>query len=108
MGYKMIEVLSRLKNVLEKRIQRKITLLRILDSRREQYRLSATYLDKIEVIDIITASEIKMLIIFNEDKYKEFKKSGMKPSDFCKVRLKHHSIKSYKFAKDYPELFIWM
>lgn len=29
-----------------------------------------------------------MLIIFNEDKYKEFKKSGKKPSSFCKEDLK--------------------
>lgn len=41
-----------------------------------------------DVINVITAPEIEMLIIFNEDKYKEFKKSGKKPSDFCKEDLK--------------------
>lgn len=34
------------------------------------------------VINVITAPEIEMLIIFNEDRYKEFKKSGKKPSSF--------------------------
>lgn len=52
-------------------------------------------------MDVITAPEIEMLIIFNEDKYKEFKKSGKKPSDFCKEDLKMTSVKSYRFVKDY-------
>ena len=54
-----------------------------------------------DVINVITAPEIEMLIIFNEDKYKEFKKSGKKPSDFCKEDLKMTSVKSYNFVKDY-------
>lgn len=50
---------------------------------------------------MITAPEIEMLIIFNEDKYKEFKKSGKKPSGFCKEDLKMAEVKSYDFVKDY-------
>ena len=42
-----------------------------------------------------------MLIIFNEDKYNEFKKSGKKPSIFCKENLKMSSVKSYDFVKEY-------
>jgi len=42
-----------------------------------------------------------MLIIFNENKYKEFKKSKMKPSDFCKTKLKLSNVKNYDFAKEY-------
>ena len=49
---------------LRKGFLEKISVIRILDSRRENY-----------VINVITAPEIEMLIIFNEDKYKEFKKS---------------------------------
>lgn len=37
----------------------------------------------------------------NEDKYKEFKKSGKKPSSFCKEDLKMAGVKSYGFVKDY-------
>ena len=54
-----------------------------------------------DVINVITAPEIEMLIILNEDKYKEFKRSGKKPSDFCKEDLKMTSVKSYHFVKDY-------
>lgn len=86
---------------LRKGFSAKITVLRILDSRKEKFKLSKAYEDKVDVINIITAPEIEMLIIFNEDKYKEFKKSKMKPSDFCKIKLRFSSVKSYDFVKDY-------
>jgi len=42
-----------------------------------------------------------MLIIFNEDKYIEYKKSKMKPSEFCKIKLNFGNVKSYEFVKNY-------
>ena len=48
---------------------------------------------KIDVINVITAPEIEMLIIFAENQYKEFKKSGKKPSDFCKENLRMSDVK---------------
>lgn len=78
-------------------------MIRILDSRRENFKLSKAYESKVDVINIITAPEIEMLIIFNEDKYNEFKKSGKKPSVFCKEELKMSSVKSYDFVKKYFE-----
>ena len=51
---------------------------------------------KIDVINVITAPEIEMLIIHNEkayDRYKEFKKSGKKPSDFCEENLRMSDVK---------------
>jgi hypothetical protein len=89
------------KRYLRKGFSAKITVLRILDSRKEKFKLSKAYVDKIDVINIITAPEIEMLIIFNENKYNEFKKSKKKPSDFCKTELKLASVKSYDFVKDY-------
>ena len=86
---------------LRKGFLEKISVIRILDSRRENFKLSKAYEHKVDVINVITAPEIEMLIIFNEDKYKEFKKSGKKPSDFCKEDLKMTSVKSYNFVKDY-------
>ena len=86
---------------LRKGFNKKITILRILDSRRENFTLSKAYVDKVDVIDIITAPEIEMLIIFNEDKYTEYKKSKMKPSEFCKIKLKLGNVKSYEFVKKY-------
>lgn len=79
----------------------KISVIRILDSRRENFKLSKAYEHKVDVINVITAPEIEMLIILNEDKYKEFKRSGKKPSDFCKEDLKMTSVKSYHFVKNY-------
>ena len=76
-------------------------MIRILDSRRENFKLSKAYEHKVDVINVITAPEIEMLIIFNEDKYKEFKKSGKKPSEFCKEDLKMTDVKSYKFVRAY-------
>jgi len=86
---------------LRKGFNRKIIVLRILDSRRTNFKLSKAYVDKISVIDIVTAPEIEMLIIFNENKYSEFKTSKMKPSDFCKIKLKLSNVKNYAFVKEY-------
>lgn len=86
---------------LRKGFTERITVLRILDSRREQFKLSKAYEGKIQVINIITAPEIEMLVIFNENKYAEYKKSGLKPSDFCKTVLKYSDIKSSGFVKSY-------
>ncbi len=54
---------------LRKSFTDKITVLRILDSRRENIQLSKAYEPKIKVVNVITAPEIEMLVIINEDKY---------------------------------------
>ncbi|MGN1277630.1 MAG: hypothetical protein ACI4UK_11630 [Floccifex sp.] len=89
------------KQYLRKGFTDKITVLRILDSRREKFILSKAYAPKINVINVITAPEIEMLVIFNEDKYPEFKKSRKKPSDFCKIDLKYGDVKNKSFLKEY-------
>lgn len=86
---------------LRKGFTEKITVLRILDSRREQFKLSKAYEHKIDVINIITAPEIEMLVILNEGKYEDFKKSGKKPSDFCKTDLKYTNVKNTDFVRQY-------
>lgn len=79
-----------------------ITVIRILDSRREEFRLSPAYAHKIDVINVITAPEIEMLVIHNEGEYEAYKRSGIKkPSEFCKVCLRMRSVKSYEFVKNY-------
>lgn len=86
---------------LRKGFKDKISVIRILDSRRENFKLSKAYANKVDVINVVTAPEIEMLIIFNENKYNEFKKSGKKPSSFCKEDLKMADVKSYDFVKSY-------
>ncbi|MCC8107243.1 MAG: hypothetical protein LIO99_14785 [Clostridiales bacterium] len=86
---------------LRKGFRSKISVIRILDSRREGFKLSKAYASKIDVINVVTAPEIEMLIIFAEKQYVQFKKSGKKPSDFCKEDLKMPHVKSYQFVKSY-------
>ena len=71
-------------------------MIRILDSRREEFRLSKAYEQKIDVVNVITAPEIEMLIIHAEGAYDQFKRSGKKPSEFCKTNLRMHDVKSYE------------
>ena len=54
-------------------------MLRVLDSRREKFKISKAYEHKIDVINVITAPEIEMLIILNEGKYDAYKRSRKKP-----------------------------
>ena len=42
-----------------------------------------------------------MLIILNENKYNDFKKSKKKPSDYCVCDLKIRDVKAYDFVKEY-------
>ncbi|HIT13461.1 MAG TPA: hypothetical protein IAB54_04870 [Candidatus Scatomonas merdigallinarum] len=86
---------------LKKGFSEKITVYRILDSRRENFKLSKAYEQKIDVINVITAPEIEMLIICCEGKYKEFKNSGLKPSVYCKTKLKLINVKNYEFIQTY-------
>jgi hypothetical protein len=86
---------------LRKGFTEKITVLRILDSRRENFKLSKAYAGKIKVINVITAPEIEMLVIFAEGRYEEYKKSKKKPSIFCKEDLKLSDVKSSKFVESY-------
>lgn len=92
---------------LRKGFNDKISIIRILDSRRENFKLSKAYQHKVDVINVITAPEIEMLIIHSEDKYKDFKKSGKKPSDFCKQDLKMKDVKTYQYYLIYNGEFAY-
>lgn len=94
---------------LRKGFDGKISVIRILDSRREGFRLSKAYERKIDVINVVTAPEIEMLIIYGEGVYDQFKRSGKKPSEFCKANLRMHDVKSYDFVKSYfsdPQILV--
>lgn len=40
-------------------------------------------------------------LLVAENQYKEFKKSGKKPSDFCKENLRMSDVKSYDYVFNY-------
>ncbi len=88
---------------LGKGFTKKITVYRILDSRREDFKLRKAYESKVDVINVITAPEIEMLVIIHEGKYAQYckVKSNTKPSDYCKDTLKYPSIKSTEFITEY-------
>ena len=86
---------------LRKGFTEKITVLRILDSRKENFKISKAYEHQVNVVNVITAPEIEMLVILHEKKYSEFKSSGKKPSAFCKGDLGFKEVKEYGFVKEY-------
>lgn len=69
--------------------------------KREKFKLSDAYKDKVEVINVITSPEIEMLVIISENKYNEYKKSKEKPSIYCVKNLKFKNVKSEKFITHY-------
>lgn len=75
--------------------------MRILDSRKENFHLSKAYRAKVAVINVITAPEIEVLIIHDKGIYDKFKRSGKKPSVFCKEELKMSLVKEYDFVHAY-------
>lgn len=77
---------------LKKGFSEKITVYRILDSRRENFKINKLYKDKIDIINVVTSPEIEMLIICNEGKYDDYKKKKEKPSDYCKRSLKYKDV----------------
>lgn len=91
---------------LSKRFVKKITVYRILDSRKENFKLRKVYKPKVDVINVITAPEIEMLVIISEGKYADFttkknSKSYTKPSEYCKNILRFSSVKTEKFISKY-------
>lgn len=91
---------------LRKGFEEKITIYRVLDSRREKFNLSKAYENKVDIKNVITAPEIEKLIICNEGKYKDYEKEKrknpeLKPSIYCKVNLKYRNVKRYDFIKEY-------
>ena len=90
------------KRYLRREFDQRILILRIIDSRGEEFNLSKAYRCQVDVINVITAPEIEMLIIVSKDKYIDFCKSGIKkPSDYCKSVLKIKNIKSPVFLEKY-------
>lgn len=80
----------------------KILILRVIDSRVEEFNLSKAYRCQVEVINIITAPEIEMLMIASKKKYDDYCRSGVKkPSDYCKTVIGIKNVKSPAFIKNY-------
>lgn len=79
----------------------KIIIFRILDNPNEKFKISKANRSKIKFYNIITFKEIEILVILNENKYKEYKMSKLLPSEFCKQKLNIKYSKEYIFWKEY-------
>ena len=81
----------------------KIEIIRIIDSRAESYVIRGAYKEIVEgeVVNCYTRPEIEMLVILNEGKYDQFKRSKKKPSEYCIQELRMG-----KNIKNKPELFM--
>ena len=87
---------------LRREYEQKLLVLRIIDSRTEEFNLSRAYRHQVDVVNVITAPEIEILIITKLGKYADYKKSGYKkPSEYCKSVLKYKNVKSPNFVKDF-------
>lgn len=87
-----------------------IIILRIIDSRSEQFNLRKAYEHQVkEIIKVITAPEIEILIIVAMKKYESYIKSRKKPSDYCVQDLGLKNVKSRDFYEAFfsdPDLLV--
>lgn len=78
-----------------------VQVIRILDSRSENFKKGKLYEDRYSVVNVYTRPEIEMLVVHNEDKYEAWNKSGRKPCDFCADTLGLSQVKSREFLDKY-------
>ena len=78
-----------------------VSVVRIHDSRKEAFKLGNLYRDRYAVIDVITHPEIDVLAVLRENKWEHWKKTGKKPSEYCKSELRMADIKRTRFLEEY-------
>lgn len=79
-----------------------VCIVRLLDSRKERFKLGNLYVDRFPVVSVLTHPEIEILAILKEGKWEKWSRSGKKPSEFCKSDLGFgHQMKSAEFLKGY-------
>lgn len=79
---------------------RGLIILRILDSKRENFSLRKQY-SSYKVFNIYTRPEIEMLHIIAEDRVSGFQKSSLKPSEYFKGISKANTVKRASFIREY-------
>jgi hypothetical protein len=91
---------------LNKSYAKPLVILRIIDSSKEKFPLGKAYIDRYVVKECLTKPEIEILVILDADILNEFNKvkSKIKPSSFCKAKLKHKDIKDKDFMTNYFDI----
>lgn len=80
-----------------------LAIIRIIDSRKEQFKLGNLYRGRYEVINAYTRPEAEMLTIVREGCFVDYSKhkNKMKPSQYCKQVLGLSRVKSKPFLEEY-------
>lgn len=78
-----------------------VIIVRIIDSRKEQFKLGKLYSNRYEVVNVHTRPEAEMLVIANEGHFADYAKhkSKMKPSEYCVQTLGMGRIKSREYLQ---------
>lgn len=89
------------KKYLNKSMNKMVKIYRVLDSKKENFRLSKAYQKKVElpINNLYTTPEIEILFILYHNDYNKYKRSKIKPSLFVKQNYSDlDKVKSYKDA----------
>ncbi len=78
-----------------------VCIVRVLDSRKERFRLGNLYADRFPVASVVTHPEMEVLAIIREGEWDRWRRTKKKPSDFCKQDLCMKGIKSEIFLSGY-------
>ena len=78
-----------------------VCIVRVLDSRRERFKLGNLYAGRFPVVSYVTHPEIEVLAIIREASRRRWHGGRIKPSAFCKQELGMHEVKREGFLKSY-------
>ena len=78
-----------------------VCIVRVLDSRKERFKLGNLYAGRFPVVSYMTHPEIEVLAIIREGSWRRWHCGRMKPSDFCKQELAMHEVKREGFLESY-------
>ena len=80
-----------------------LCIVRVLDSRKESFRLGALYADRYPVVNVYTHPEMEVLAIIREGAWQRWSKvkSSMHANVFCRQRLGMKTIKRAAFLETY-------
>lgn len=80
-----------------------LVILRVIDSKSENFPLSKPYRGRFDIVTAITKPEIEILLIIAQDDYQDFckMKSREKPSEFCKRVYGMSKLKTQGFMRTY-------
>lgn len=78
-----------------------VCVVRVLDSRKERFKLGNLYAGRFPVASYVTHHEIEVLAIIREGAWRRWHGSRMKPSDFCKQELGMREVKREGFLRGY-------